>query len=186
MHLRPILMSTLISVFGMLPLLLMPGASSKLYRGLAAFIVGSMSVSIMFTLILLPSLLRVGERKKGGYDMGLGQRLADLYILRRNISAWLIAVGLLGLLLWAWLSWPTERVSLENVTAEVMSLSSAATENALSVVMVRLPDGQQVRLILAASDRPAPGSHLPLIHERYADGSETFALDRMQWRIGGG
>ncbi|HEB94761.1 MAG TPA: hypothetical protein ENI94_15150 [Gammaproteobacteria bacterium] len=115
--------------------------------------------------------------------MSLGQWLADLYILRRNISAWLTAVGLLGLLLWAWLSWPAERVSLEHVAAEVVS--AASTENALSVVMVRLSDGRQVRLILAAADRPAPGSRLPLVHERYTDGSETFALDRMQWLLDG-
>ncbi len=60
-RLRPILMSTLTSLFGMLPLLLMPGAGTELYRGLAAVIVGGLSVSTMFTLVLLPSLLRIGE-----------------------------------------------------------------------------------------------------------------------------
>ena len=61
MRLRPILMSTLTSIFGMLPLLLMPGAGTELYRGLAGVIVGGMCVSTVFTLILLPSLLRIGE-----------------------------------------------------------------------------------------------------------------------------
>jgi multidrug efflux pump subunit AcrB len=61
LRLRPILMSTLTSIFGMLPLLLMPGAGTELYRGLAAVIVGGMSISTVFTLILLPSLLRIGE-----------------------------------------------------------------------------------------------------------------------------
>ncbi len=60
-RLRPILMSTLTSLFGMLPLLLVPGAGTELYRGMAAVIVGGMSVSTVFTLILLPSLLRIGE-----------------------------------------------------------------------------------------------------------------------------
>ncbi|HEX23026.1 MAG TPA: efflux RND transporter permease subunit, partial [Chromatiales bacterium] len=63
LRLRPILMSTLTSIFGMLPLLLLPGAGSELYRGLAAVFVGGMSVSTVFTLILLPSLLRIGEGK---------------------------------------------------------------------------------------------------------------------------
>lgn len=63
LRLRPILMSTLTSIFGMLPLLLIPGAGTELYRGLAAVIVGGMSVSTIFTLILLPSLLRIGEQK---------------------------------------------------------------------------------------------------------------------------
>ncbi|MEM9057953.1 MAG: hypothetical protein AAGD86_10770, partial [Pseudomonadota bacterium] len=49
------------SLFGMLPLLLVPGPGTELYRGLAAVIVGGMSVSAAFTLILLPSLLRLGE-----------------------------------------------------------------------------------------------------------------------------
>jgi Cu/Ag efflux pump CusA len=52
-------MSTLTSLFGMLPLVLMPGAGSAIYRGLATVIVGGMSVSTLFTLLLLPSLLRV-------------------------------------------------------------------------------------------------------------------------------
>jgi multidrug efflux pump subunit AcrB len=60
-RLRPILMSTMTSMFGMLPLLLMPGPGTELYRGLAAVIVGGMGVSTAFTLILLPCLLRIGE-----------------------------------------------------------------------------------------------------------------------------
>ena len=60
-RLRPILMSTTTSLFGMLPLLLMPGAGTEVYRGLAAVIVGGMAVSTLFTLILLPSLLRLRE-----------------------------------------------------------------------------------------------------------------------------
>ena len=59
LRLRPIFMSTLTSIFGMLPLLLFPGAGSVIYRGMAAAIVGGMSVSTLFTLLLLPSLLRL-------------------------------------------------------------------------------------------------------------------------------
>jgi multidrug efflux pump subunit AcrB len=61
LRLRPILMSTLTSIFGMLPLLLVPGAGTELYRGLACVIVGGMLVSTLFTLLLLPSMLRIGE-----------------------------------------------------------------------------------------------------------------------------
>ena len=60
-RLRPILMSTLTSIFGMLPLLLVPGAGVELYRGLAGVIVGGMMISTVFTLLLLPSMLRIGE-----------------------------------------------------------------------------------------------------------------------------
>ncbi len=62
-RLRPILMSTLTSIFGMLPLLLIPGAGTELYKGLAGVIVGGMFVSTAFTLILLPSLLQIGDFK---------------------------------------------------------------------------------------------------------------------------
>ena len=64
LRLRPILMSTTTSLFGMLPLLLMPGAGTELYRGMAAVIVGGMLVSTLFTLILLPSLLRMNEERQ--------------------------------------------------------------------------------------------------------------------------
>jgi len=57
-RLRPIFMSTLTSLLGMLPLMLFPGTGSGIYRGMAAAIVGGMSVSTIFTLVLLPSLLQ--------------------------------------------------------------------------------------------------------------------------------
>jgi len=63
-RLRPIFMSTLTSLFGMLPLLVVPGAGSDIYRGMAAAIVGGMSVSTVFTLILLPSLLQLTASRK--------------------------------------------------------------------------------------------------------------------------
>ncbi|PLW70681.1 efflux RND transporter permease subunit [Pseudohalioglobus lutimaris] len=60
---RPIFMSTLTSIFGMLPLMLIPGVGSEIYRGLATVIVGGMVICAMFTLLLLPSLLRFGKVK---------------------------------------------------------------------------------------------------------------------------
>ena len=50
------------SLFGMLPLLVVPGAGSEIYRGMAAAIVGGMAVSTLFTLLLLPSLLQLAPR----------------------------------------------------------------------------------------------------------------------------
>ena len=78
LRLRPILMSTLTSLFGMLPLLIIPGAGSELYRGLSAVIVGGMAVSTVFTLILLPSLLRIGENatERERSDAGFVDRLS--------------------------------------------------------------------------------------------------------------
>jgi multidrug efflux pump subunit AcrB len=63
---RPVYMSTLTSLFGMLPLMLMPGVGSEIYRGLAAVSVFGMTVCAVFTLVLFPSLLRLtaGKRNK--------------------------------------------------------------------------------------------------------------------------
>ncbi len=56
-RIRPIFMSTLTSVFGMLPLVLIPGAGSELYRGLGSVVVGGLSLSAVLTLAIIPPLL---------------------------------------------------------------------------------------------------------------------------------
>ncbi len=76
-RLRPIFMSTLTSLFGMLPLLVVPGAGSDIYRGMAAAIVGGMSVSTLFTLLLLPSLLQLTARTRAGGVVPHGAAVAD-------------------------------------------------------------------------------------------------------------
>jgi len=55
-RIRPIFMSTTTSVFGMLPLILLPGSGSEFYRGLGSVVVGGLTVSTVFTLILVPSV----------------------------------------------------------------------------------------------------------------------------------
>jgi multidrug efflux pump subunit AcrB len=56
---RPIYLSTLTSIAGMLPLALVPGVGSEIYRGLATVIIGGMTLSALFTLILMPAVLRL-------------------------------------------------------------------------------------------------------------------------------
>jgi len=51
---RPIFMSTATSALGMLPLIIMPGAGSELYRGLGSVVVGGLAVSTVITLVLTP------------------------------------------------------------------------------------------------------------------------------------
>ena len=55
-RIRPIFMSTLTSVFGMLPLVLAPGEGSELYKGLGSVVVGGLVLSTVFTLFLIPSV----------------------------------------------------------------------------------------------------------------------------------
>lgn len=56
-RMRPIFMTVGTTVFGMLPLVLFPGAGSELYRGLGSVIVGGLSLSTLFTILVIPSLL---------------------------------------------------------------------------------------------------------------------------------
>jgi HAE1 family hydrophobic/amphiphilic exporter-1 len=67
-RIRPIFMSTLTSVFGMLPLVLFPGAGSELYRGLGSVVVGGLALSAVLTLLIIRPMLSVlvGTLEKGG------------------------------------------------------------------------------------------------------------------------
>jgi HAE1 family hydrophobic/amphiphilic exporter-1 len=56
---RPIFMTTLTSVFGMLPLVVWPGSGSELYRGLGSVVLGGLMVSTIFTLLLVPLMFSV-------------------------------------------------------------------------------------------------------------------------------
>ena len=56
-RIRPIFMTTMTTVLGLLPLVLFPGAGSELYRGLGAVLLGGLLVSTVVTLVLVPLLL---------------------------------------------------------------------------------------------------------------------------------
>ncbi|MGL6193988.1 MAG: efflux RND transporter permease subunit, partial [Thermoguttaceae bacterium] len=56
-RLRPIMMTTSTSVFGMLPLVIAPGAGSELYRGLGGVVVGGLICATLFTLVIIPIML---------------------------------------------------------------------------------------------------------------------------------
>jgi len=55
-RLRPIFMTTLTTILGMVPLVFRPGPGSELYQGLGAIIIGGLAVSTVFTLILTPTM----------------------------------------------------------------------------------------------------------------------------------
>ena len=61
-RIRPIFMSTLTSVFGMLPLVLIPGAGSELYSGLGSVVLGGLSLSALLTLAIIPPLVAIVAR----------------------------------------------------------------------------------------------------------------------------
>jgi len=58
-RLRPIFMSTLTSIFGMLPLVVFPGAGSELYRGLGSVVLGGLSLSAVLTMAVVPPMMSI-------------------------------------------------------------------------------------------------------------------------------
>jgi len=68
-RLRAILASTLTGALGALPMAVNPGPGSVIYRGLAAVNVGGVVVAMVFSLLLLPSLMRLTTREKQNVPM---------------------------------------------------------------------------------------------------------------------
>jgi multidrug efflux pump subunit AcrB len=56
-RLRPILMSTATTIFGLAPLVFIPGAGSELYRGVGIIVLSGILFSTLVTLFFLPSLI---------------------------------------------------------------------------------------------------------------------------------
>lgn len=81
-RLRPILMTTATTVFGMIPMSLGLGEGAEVYRGLAITVMAGLSISTLFTLILIPILYTLLEDMnnkivsilKGIYNSIFGRR----------------------------------------------------------------------------------------------------------------
>ena len=58
-RIRPIFMSTLTSLFGLIPLVVFPGSGSELYRGIGTVVFGGLASSAILTLLMVPPLLAV-------------------------------------------------------------------------------------------------------------------------------
>jgi multidrug efflux pump subunit AcrB len=64
-RLRAILASTLTGALGALPMAVNPGPGSVIYRGLAAVNIGGVIISLAFSLVLIPALMRLLARRRG-------------------------------------------------------------------------------------------------------------------------
>ena len=63
-RLRPILMTTLCTLFGLLPLALGLGSGAELQKPLAIAVIGGLSVSTVVTLVFVPTLIAVLPRRR--------------------------------------------------------------------------------------------------------------------------
>jgi HAE1 family hydrophobic/amphiphilic exporter-1 len=71
-RLRPIMMTVISSVFGMIPLAFGEGAGTELYRGMGTALIGGLAFSALFTLFLVPVLISLMT------DLGFHTTKADL------------------------------------------------------------------------------------------------------------
>jgi HAE1 family hydrophobic/amphiphilic exporter-1 len=58
-RMRPIFMTAIAMVLGMMPLALKTGSGAEIYNGLATAVVGGLSVATIFTLIFIPVVYTV-------------------------------------------------------------------------------------------------------------------------------
>jgi multidrug efflux pump subunit AcrB len=63
-RLRPVLMTSLATIIGLLPMALKLGAGSESYAPLARAVLGGMSVSLMMTVIMVPAAYYVAYRNE--------------------------------------------------------------------------------------------------------------------------
>ena len=59
-------MSTLTSLFGLVPLVIFPGAGSELYRGIGVVVFGGLGISTFATLFIVPPLMCVTLNNRFG------------------------------------------------------------------------------------------------------------------------
>lgn len=62
-RLRPVLMTALVDIFGFLPMMLSSGVGAEVQKPLAAVVIGGIISSTLLTLIVLPTLYCIFERK---------------------------------------------------------------------------------------------------------------------------
>ncbi|MBI5571369.1 MAG: efflux RND transporter permease subunit [Desulfomonile tiedjei] len=66
-RMRPIFMTSIAMVLGMLPLAIKDGAGAEIYNGLATAVVGGLAVSSLFTLIFIPVVYTLLDDLKGRF-----------------------------------------------------------------------------------------------------------------------
>jgi HAE1 family hydrophobic/amphiphilic exporter-1 len=71
---RPILMSVLTSLAGLLPLVLFPGFGSELYRGVGGIVLGGLALSTVLSLFVVPAVFTSLWRVRGLVGRALGRQ----------------------------------------------------------------------------------------------------------------
>jgi HAE1 family hydrophobic/amphiphilic exporter-1 len=65
-RLRPILMTTLTTILGLIPMALGLGAGAEIRAPMAVTVIGGLAVSTLLTLIVIPTVYSVADRRQYG------------------------------------------------------------------------------------------------------------------------
>lgn len=68
-RLRPVLMTALVDIFGFLPMMLSTGVGAEVQKPLASVVIGGIISSTLLTLIVLPSLYMIFEKRMTAYGL---------------------------------------------------------------------------------------------------------------------
>ena len=71
-RLRPVLMTALVAALGFLPMALSHGAGAEVQRPLATVVIGGLVTSTLLTLIVLPTLYDMVERRVARRERAAG------------------------------------------------------------------------------------------------------------------
>ena len=81
-RLRPIVMTTLSTLFGFMPLALALGEGAEVRSPMAITVIGGLLVSTLLTLVVIPVMYKLMDRKADAYYVERGQRASALERLR--------------------------------------------------------------------------------------------------------
>lgn len=69
-RLRPVLMTALVASFGFIPMAISTGAGAEVQQPLATVVIGGLVTSTLLTLLVLPLLYRLFERRQAEREDG--------------------------------------------------------------------------------------------------------------------
>jgi multidrug efflux pump subunit AcrB len=73
LRLRPILMTSLATILGMLPMAFTLEEGSEFYAPLARAVIGGLGVSVVLTVFLVPAMYLIVHRQKGQENVAEGE-----------------------------------------------------------------------------------------------------------------
>jgi len=80
-RLRPILMTTIAMVIGMLPLALASGAGAEWKNGMAWALIGGLTSSMLLTLVVVPVMYVIIDKIKDKFSKKKGAKVTEIKLL---------------------------------------------------------------------------------------------------------